>query len=128
VSGAPIAGRGADDPPRAEPIAVDEFRVEADLDLTVEGDPIRVRSTDGRIDVFVGRIGVLSRIDDLQRALPRPVGDALERVPVGVHVAGVEVARVDPGVPPGPPSRLLGVDPARVDLAGVARAWIRRRG
>ncbi|WP_435064763.1 hypothetical protein [Halobaculum sp. EA56] len=134
MSGDPTGGRDEGetarsdrDVPPAERIAVDDLRIEADLDLAVDGDPVRVRSTGGRIDVFVRRFGVLPRIDELRRALPSPVGDALERVPVGVHVAGVEVARVDPGVPSGPLSRLLGVAPARVDLPGVARALLRRR-
>ena len=103
-------------------VVVDDLRVEVDLDATVDGDPVRVRTGDGRIDVFAEQLGVLRELAALRAALPGPVGDAAERLPVGVHVGGVEVARIDPGVSPGPLSRALGVAPATVDLGGVTRA------
>jgi len=101
---------------------VGDLRVEVDLDATVDGDPVRIRTGDGRIEVFAERLGVLRELSTLREALPSPVGDAVKGVPTGIHVGGVEVARIDPGVPPGALSRALGVAPARVDVGGVARA------
>lgn len=111
----------------ADRITVADLRIEADLDLAVDGEPVRIRTGNGRVGVFVDRIGTLSRVAELLDALPEPLGGSLDRVPLGVHVAGVEVARVDPGVAAGPLSRALGVAPARVDLGGVVRAVLSRR-
>lgn len=106
-------------------------RIEADLDVRVDGDSLRVRSSDGRIDVFAERLAAVRSLaalrDVVPDRLPDSVGDALKAVPVGVHVRGVEVARVDPGVPPGPLARALGVAPARVNVRGLVRVLAGRR-
>ncbi|UIO99124.1 hypothetical protein Hbl1158_11340 [Halobaculum sp. CBA1158] len=113
-----------------EPVTVGELRVEADLNLSVDGAPVRLRSADGRIEVSVDRPATLRRLDDVRtgiRALwPDGHRDPLTTVPVGIHVDGVEVARIDPGSPAGPLARVLGASPARLDLRGVVRAALKR--
>lgn len=109
-------------------VAVGDLRVAVDLDATVEGESLRVRTADGRVELFAEGFAAVRHAGALRDALPERAGDTLEEVPLGVHVAGVEVARADPGVPAGPVSRALGVDPLRIDVAGVVRALFGRRG
>jgi len=111
----------------AEPVAVGDLRVEIDVEATVEGDRLAVRSTDGRIDVSADSLRTLGRLGSLLDRLPARLGESADSVPIGVHVDGVEVARVDPGVPAGPRARALGVEPARVDVRGLAGAVLRGR-
>lgn len=110
-----------------ERVAVGDLLVEVALDLTVDGEPLRVRSRDGRLELSAERLGPLRDVAALRGSLQAPVGEPLAgallgEAPLGVSVRGVEVARVDPGVPAGPLSRALGVAPARLDLRGVVRA------
>ncbi|MFC7096347.1 hypothetical protein [Halobaculum marinum] len=125
---------GRDRPPTGDPetLAVEEFRIAADVEATVDGDALSVRTVDGRVEVTADGFGALRQVRSLRDVLPAAAVDALDRLPVdrvplGVRVAGVEVARIDPGVPPGPLSRALGVAPASVDLRGVVRALVRER-
>lgn len=111
----------------AEPVDVGDLRVEVDVEATVDGDRLAVRSADGRIDVSADSLRTLGRLGSLLDRLPARLGESADRVPIGVHVGGVEVARVDPGVPAGPLSRALGVAPARVDVMGLAGAMLRGR-
>lgn len=121
-------GDGAGDGVPVGPVVVGDLRVEADLELEVDGERVSVRSGAGRVDVAAGSLGALRAVAGLRDRLPAPVAEDIDDVPVGLHVRGVEVARVDPGVSAGPLSRALGLAPARVDLVGVARSVIRRRG
>lgn len=110
-----------------EPVAVGDLRVAVDVEATVDGDRLAVRSCDGRIDVSADSVRALGRLESLLEQLPDRVAGSVDRVPVGVHVGDVEVARVDPGVPAGPLARALGVAPARLDVTGLASAVLRGR-
>lgn len=114
----------SDAPP--DRVRVDDVQIEADVEATVDGDSLHVRSVDGRVEVHTDRVAALRALSDLREAIPSRVADSLDSVPVGVHLRGVEVARIDPGVSPGPVSRALGTAPARVDLLALARAVARR--
>ncbi|MFB9823947.1 hypothetical protein [Halobaculum roseum] len=111
----------------AEPVAVGDLRIAVDVEATVDGDRLAVRSADGRIDVSADSLRTLGRIGSLREAIPERIGRSVDRVPIGVHVGDVEVGRVDPGVPAGPLARALGVAPVRLDLGGVAAAVLRGR-
>ncbi|QZX98799.1 hypothetical protein [Halobaculum rubrum] len=111
----------------ADPVAVGDLRVAVDVEATVDGDRLVVRSVDGRIDVSADTLRTLGRLESLLEQLPGRVGELIHRVPIGVHVGDVEVARVDPGVPAGPLAHVLGVAPARLDVGGVASAVLRGR-
>lgn len=101
--------------------------VEADLAVTVEGHEIGVA---GYGDLVVVEAPSLRAVRALGRgldALPRPPDGFAGAPPtVDVRVRGVSVARIDPGVAPGPLARLLGTAPARPSLGGVLRALLRR--
>lgn len=121
-----------DDPGDAsdpDPVAVGDLRVAVDLEATVDGDRVDVRSGDGRIDVDTDRMRALRTLRSLRAVLPDRVRGSidLDRVPLGVHVDGVEVARVDPDVPAGPLARALGIAPVRIDVCGLALAALRSR-
>ncbi|WP_277555634.1 hypothetical protein [Halobaculum limi] len=107
-------------------ITVGDLRIEADIEASVDGDSLRVRSRDGRMEVYADCFAAIRALSDLPEVLPSRLGDALDSVPVGVHLYGVEIARIDPGVSPGPLSRALGTAPARVHLRALARALTRR--
>ncbi|MFC6786033.1 hypothetical protein ACFQFH_09045 [Halobaculum halobium] len=110
-----------------EPVAVGDLHVAVDVDAAVDGDRLAVRSADGRIDVSADSLRALGRLGSLRESLPERVDRLLDRVPLGVHVDGVEVARVDPGVSAGPLARALGVAPARIDATGLAITVLRGR-
>ncbi|MFC7068956.1 hypothetical protein [Halobaculum lipolyticum] len=122
------AAAPADQRADAPPVPVGDLRVAVDLDATVEGESLRVRTADGRVELFADGFAAVRHAGALRDALPDGVGGTLDDVPLGVHVAGVEVARADPGVPAGPVSRALGAAPLRIDVGGVVRALVRRRG
>jgi len=111
----------------AERVAVGDLRVAVDIEATVDGERLAVRSSDGRIDVSADRLRTLRRLGSLRELLPNRIGRSIDRAPIGVHVGEVEVARIDPGVPAGPLARVLGVAPARLDVGGLASAVLRGR-
>ncbi|SHH22365.1 hypothetical protein [Halobaculum gomorrense] len=110
-----------------DPVAVGDLRIAVDLEATVDGARIDIRSGDGRIDVETDRVRALRAIGSLREVLPDRVERSLDRVPIGVHVDGVEVARADPDVPAGPLARALGVAPVRLDVRGLALVALRGR-
>jgi hypothetical protein len=112
-----------------DPVAVGDLRVAVELEATVDGDRVDVRSGGGRIDVDADRVRALRTLGSLRAVLPDRVRGSIDfgRVPLGVHVDGVEVARVDPNVPAGPLARALGIDPVRIDACGLALAALRGR-
>ncbi|QZP38530.1 polyhydroxyalkanoic acid system family protein [Halobaculum magnesiiphilum] len=116
-----------DTDPDAEAVAVGDLRVAVDVEATVDGDRLAVRSVDGRIDVSADSLRTLGRLGSLREAVPDRIGQSIDRVPIGVHVGDVEVGRVDPDVPAGPLARALGVAPVRLDLGGVTAAVLRGR-
>ena len=111
----------------AERVAVGDLCVAVDLEATVDGDRLAVRSSDGRIDVSADSLRTLRRLGPLWELLPNRGGRSIDRAPIGVHVGEVEVARIDPGVPAGPLARVLGVAPARLDVGGLASVVLRGR-
>ncbi|WP_348608717.1 hypothetical protein [Halobaculum rarum] len=119
------SSRTADGDP--ERVALGDLCVAVDVEATVDGERLTVRSSDGRIDVSADSLRTLRRLGSLWESLPNRIGRSLDRAPIGVHVGDVEVARIDPGVPAGPLARALGVAPARLDVGGVARAVLRGR-
>ncbi|MFB6304687.1 MAG: hypothetical protein ABEH47_05940 [Haloferacaceae archaeon] len=102
--------------------------VEADLDVSVGGEAVRV---DGYGDLVVVDAASFAALRALRRgsdALPTPLGPALAAdadLTVDLRVRGVSVARVDPDVDPGPLARALGVAPVRPSLGGLVRAALR---
>ncbi|WP_101297700.1 hypothetical protein [Halegenticoccus soli] len=102
--------------------------VDADLSLTIDGADVRVR---GYGDLLVVDAPSLRVARSLLRGIAAaPAGpSALDRHPksgltVDVRVGGGSVARIEPGVRPGAVSRLLGVSPARISLAGAVLALL----
>lgn len=101
--------------------------VDADLDVTIEGETLRV---DGYGDLLVVDAPSFSALRSLRRgvdALPDPLSTALPAgagLTVDLRVRGVSVARIDPDADPGPLARALGVAPARPSLGGVLRALL----
>jgi len=99
--------------------------VDADLTLAVDDETVSIR---GYGDLVVVAAPSLAAVRTLARS--RPLLDDLHLldhlhdadVTVDVRVRGRSVARVGPGVDPGPLSRALGVDPARVSPGGLLLA------
>jgi hypothetical protein len=100
--------------------------VEADLTATVDGQEVSVDGYGDRVVVSFPTFRAARRALDGVEALPVPF-DSLDAaadagVDVDVRVRGASVARLGPGVRPGPLSRLVGAAPARVSVVGVLRA------
>ncbi|MFB6303168.1 MAG: hypothetical protein ABEH78_09955 [Haloferacaceae archaeon] len=106
--------------------------VEADLDVTVEGHRIHVAGYGDLVVVDAPSFAAVRALREGVDALPLPsvraaTGPANEGEPtVDVRVRGVSVARIGPGVDPGPLAALLGTAPARPSFGGVVRALLRR--
>jgi hypothetical protein len=96
--------------------------VDADLTLTVDGAAVSIR---GYGDLVVVSAPSLAALRTLARTGASHLGtERLDRlrdadVTLDVRVRGRSVARLGAGVDPGPLSRALGVDPARVSLGGL---------
>ncbi|MFC7137225.1 hypothetical protein [Halobaculum litoreum] len=71
VTGAPVDEStdpaAPDEPDR---IAVGDLRVVVDADATVDGEPLRIRSRDGRVEVHADRLAALRSFAGLRAALP----------------------------------------------------------
>jgi hypothetical protein len=99
--------------------------VDADLTLTVDGAAVSIQ---GYGDLVVVSAPSLSVLRTLARTGAPPLGVHLldhlrdADVTLDVRVRGRSVARMGPGVDPGPLSRALGADPARVSLGGLLLA------
>ena len=99
--------------------------VDADLTLTVDGAAVSIR---GYGDLVVVSGPSLSVLRTLARTGAPPLDahllDHLQDadVTLDVRVRGRSVARIGPGIDPGPLSRALGASPARVSLGGLLLA------
>lgn len=93
---------------------------DADVDVTGYGDLVVVDAPDLRtaLALLRGSDYVPSKL--VERGLAR------SDVTVDVRVRGGSIARAGPDIRPGLVSRVLGVDPARVDLGGVVLAALGR--
>lgn len=104
--------------------------VEADLELTVEGQALTVSSTGNHLTISIetvrGAITVLRNIGVLADLI-EPLGSrAVDgEISADVETSGVVVARLGPYVEPNALSRALGVAPARVYPEAVATATYR---
>lgn len=107
--------------------------VEVDLDIDIDGTPVRIVSAGDRIVVDASTFTAVQRLRSGAATLPI----SLERlalpgglhdlgVPVETRVAGVRIATLGPGSAPNALDRLVGVAPAHVDLSGVILAAQRR--
>ncbi len=103
--------------------------VKADLTATVDGQEVSIDGYGDRVVVSFPTLAAartardgLTTLEPL--SLPFDSFDAAAEagVDVDVRVRGASVARLGPGVDPGPLSRLVGAAPARVSLVGVLRA------
>lgn len=105
-----------------------ELSIEADLTLTVPAGDVRIRGYGDLIVVEAPSLAAARDLFDGTATLPLDrltggIDDAA--VDVDVRVRGRSVARVGPGVDPGPLSRLVGAAPARVSGGGVVLAALR---
>ncbi|MFB6080129.1 MAG: hypothetical protein ABEJ81_03930 [Haloferacaceae archaeon] len=101
--------------------------VEADLDVAVDGDRVRVEGDGDLLVIDAPSFAAARALHRGVEALPAPLsapllggGPALD-----VRVRGTSVARVGPDVDPGPVAALFGTAPARPSLVGVLRALLR---
>lgn len=99
--------------------------ITADLTLRLDDAEVEVR---GYGDLVVVDAPTLRTALSLLRSAEALPGEFVERglvrgdVALDVRVRGGSIARAGPDVRPGPVSRALGVDPARVNLGSVALA------
>lgn len=104
--------------------------VEADLSLTVEGQPVSVSGSGNHLTVSVptvrGAITILRGLGTITE-LVEPFGSRLVEsdLSADVEVAGVVVARIGPHVEPTALSERLGIAPAQVWPGAVVRAALR---
>lgn len=104
--------------------------VEADLDLTVEGNPVGIAGSGTHLTVTTptieGAITVLRSLGPLSESV-EPFGSRFvaAKLSADVEVAGVVIARIGPYVVPNTLSRLLGIDPARLYPRALVRAGYR---
>lgn len=102
--------------------------VEADLELELEAGLARVRGYGDVVVVDLPSLAAARELADGTTTLPiEGAGDGLATsdVTVDVRVRGRSVARAGPGVTPGPLSRLVGAEPARLSVGGVVLAALR---
>jgi hypothetical protein len=109
---------------------VPALAVEADLSLTVEGQPVSISGSGEHLTISIrtvrGAIAVLRNIGvlaDLIEPLGSRVVDA--NISADVETSGVVVARLGPYVEPNALSRRLGVAPARIYPKAVTTAAYR---
>lgn len=104
--------------------------VEADLDLTVEGQSVSVRGSGEHLTVGIetvrGAITVLRNLGTVTE-LVGPFGTRFVEADLSadIVVEGVVVGRIGPHVEPNAISRALGITPARVWPGAVLRAAFR---
>lgn len=136
-----MAGKRAIGPdgrePAGGPTGGRRVAVEADLDLSVDGEPVRVRGDGDLVVIDAPSLATLRAFRAGVDALPGPVATdgssasvvaaAADAGPtVEVRVRGTSVARIVPGGAPGILGTLLGTAPARPQLGGLVRAILGR--
>lgn len=111
--------------------------LDADLTLTIDGEPATVRSDGDRLVATFASVGAAYRV---LKALPLPDGAGrtaaiqmgarrlrLLGLDTDVRVGEHRIARAGPAAAPGPLSRLLRLGEVEVYPGAVVRAWLGRR-
>lgn len=104
--------------------------VEADLDLTVEGQSVDVSGSGNHLTIGVSTVrGAITLLRNLGMvsALIGPLGSRFvaTNLSAAVEVDGIAIARIGPHVEPNALSRALGIAPARVWPGAGLRAVVR---
>jgi hypothetical protein len=102
--------------------------VDADLELELEAGLARIRGYGDVVVVDLPSLAAARELATGANTLPidgAGAGLATGDVTVDVRVRGRSVALAGPGVAPGPLSRLLGAEPARVSVGGAVLAALR---
>lgn len=105
-------------------MASDQFSIDADLTVTIDGTEVTVSSVDGRLRVEAPTISVARKLGDITDVVPPGLAAEAGRVRADIFVGGHRVAYTGPGVHPGPLSRAAGVTPAKLDVPGAIRALL----